>query len=196
MQEEVSMIGVWGVGGLGKTTIIMHIHNDLLKESRFDKVIWVTVSKDFNVTKLKDDIASQLDSKENLVREKEEVRRAAILSEMMKKTGKHVLILDDVWDILSLEEVGIPKPSSSNGCKLVLTTRSRQVYKLMGCRDIPVTLLLEEVLLLFLNKVGPNITQRKAIMPTLRLVVNECACFPLTIVVVAGTLKGEDDPHI
>ncbi|XP_052883584.1 disease resistance protein At4g27190-like [Gossypium arboreum] len=197
MQEEVSKIGVWGMGGVGKTTIMKHIHNDLLKEKRFESVIWVTISKDFNVIKLQDDIASALNLKEDLAKEGNKVRRAAILSEMLKRAGKHALILDDVWDKVSLEEVGIPEPSGRNGCKLVLTTRSEHVCKYMGCKVIKVKPLSEEeALILFLNKVGPNIVQNPTIMPTLKLVVNECAGLPLTIVVVAGTMKGEDDPRI
>ncbi|MFQ6641234.1 hypothetical protein Gotur_014464 [Gossypium turneri] len=197
MQEEVSKIGVWGMGGVGKTTIMKHIHNDLLKQQRFERVIWVTISKEFNIMKVQDDIADALKLKEDWPREGDKLRRAAILSEMLKNAGKHVLILDDVWDKVSLEEVGIPEPSSSNGCKLVLTTRSENVCKYMGCKVIKVKPLSEEeALILFLNKVGPNIVQSPTIMPTLKLVVNECAGLPLTIVAVAGTMKGEDNPLI
>ncbi|KAH1063491.1 hypothetical protein J1N35_028478 [Gossypium stocksii] len=197
MQEEVSKIGVWGMGGVGKTTIMKHIHNDLLKEQRFERVIWVTISKEFNVMKVQDNIASALESKEYLVKEEDKLRRAAILSEMLKNAGKHVLILDDVWDKVSPEEVGIPEPSGSNGCKLVLTTRSEHVCKYMGCMVIKVKPLSEEeALILFLNKVGPNIVQSPTIMPTLKLVVKECAGLPITIIMVAGTMKGEYNPRI
>ncbi|TYG71727.1 hypothetical protein ES288_D05G421200v1 [Gossypium darwinii] len=197
MQEEVSKIGVWGMGGVGKTTIMKHIHNDLLKEQRFERVIWVTISKEFNVMKVQDNIASALELKEYLDKEEDKLRRAAILSEMLKNAGKHVLILDDVWDKVSLEEVGIPEPSGSNGCKLVLTTRSEHVCKYTGCKVIKVKpLSKEEALILFLNKVGPNIVQSPTIMPTLKFVVKEWAGLPLTIVVVAGTMKGEDNPLI
>ncbi|KAG4149697.1 hypothetical protein ERO13_D05G350100v2 [Gossypium hirsutum] len=175
MQEVVKKIGVWGMGGVGKTTIMKHIHNDLLKEQRFETVIWVTISKEFNVMKVQDDIASALKLKEDLAIEGDKLRRAAILSEMLKKVGKHVLILDDVWD------------EYSNGCKLVLTTRSEHVLKPLSE---------QQALTLFLSKVGPNIVQNQTIMPTLKLVVKECAGLPLTIVVVAGTLKGEEDPLI
>ncbi|TYI84853.1 hypothetical protein E1A91_D05G395500v1 [Gossypium mustelinum] len=197
MQEEVSKIGIWGMGGVGKTTIMMHIHNDLLKEKRLEKVIWVTISKEFNVMKVQDHIAGALKLKEDWPREGDKLRRAAILSEMLKNAGKHVLILDDVWDEVSLEEVGIPEPSGSNGCKLVLTTRSEHVCKYMGCTAIKVKPLSEEeALTLFLKKVERNIVQSPTIMPTLKLVLKECAGLPLTIVVIAGTLRGEDDPLI
>ncbi|KAL4308733.1 hypothetical protein GQ457_01G047330 [Hibiscus cannabinus] len=197
MEEEVCKIGVWGMGGVGKTTVMKHIHNDLLKESRFDKVIWVTISKDFNVVKLQDAIASALNLNGYLAEKSDEVIRAVILLAMLKRTGKHVLILDDVWDEFSLEEVGIPEPSNSNGCKMVLTTRSKQVCNRMGCKEMLVRpLSKEEALILFLSRVGPNTVQNKTIMPTLELVVNECDGLPLTIFVVAGCLKGENDPII
>ncbi|TYI84945.1 hypothetical protein E1A91_D05G403200v1 [Gossypium mustelinum] len=174
-----------------------HIHNDLLKQQRFERVIWVTISKEFNVMKVQDNIASALKAKEYLDEEEDKLIRAAILSEILKNAGKHVLILDDVWDKVPLEEVGIPEPSGSTGCKLVLTTRSEHVCKYMGCKVIKVKPLSEEeALILFLNKVGPNIVQSPTIMPTLKLVVKECAGLPLTIVVVAGTMKGEYNPRI
>ncbi|KAH1063512.1 hypothetical protein J1N35_028499 [Gossypium stocksii] len=185
------------MGCVGKTTIMKHIHNDLLKQQRFKWVIWVTISKEFNVMKVQDDIAGALKLREDLAIEGNKLRRAAILSEMLKKVGKHVLILDDMWDKVSLEEVGISKPSGSNGCKLVLTTRSEHVCKYMGCKVIKVKpLSKEEALILFLNKVGPNIVQSPTIISTLKLVVKECASLPLTIVVVAGTMKGEYNPRI
>ncbi|TYH74585.1 hypothetical protein ES332_D05G409600v1 [Gossypium tomentosum] len=197
MQEEVKKIGVWGMGGVGKTTIMKHIHNDLLKEQRLERVIWVTISKEFNVMKVQSSIASALKPKDYLDKEEDKLRRAAVVSEMLKKVGKHVLILDDVWDEVSLEEVGIPELSDSNGCKLVLTTRSEHVCKYMGCTGIKVKPLSpQQALTLFLSKIGPNVVQNQTIMPTLKLVVKECAGLPLTIVVIAGTLRGEDDPLI
>ncbi|KAB2032590.1 hypothetical protein ES319_D05G384600v1 [Gossypium barbadense] len=175
MQEEVKKIGVWGMGGVGKTTIMKHIHNDILKEQRFERVVWDAISKESSVMKVQDDIASALKLKEDLAIEGDKLRRAAILSEMLKKVGKHVLILDDVWDEVSLEEVGIPEPSDSNGCKLVLTTRSEHVCKYMDCTVIKVKpLSAQQALTLFLK----------------------CAGLPLIIVVVASTLKGEEKPLI
>ncbi|MFQ6641250.1 hypothetical protein Gotur_016729 [Gossypium turneri] len=90
MQKEVSKIGIWGMGGVGKTTIMKHIHNDLLEQQRFERVIWVTISKEFTVMKVQDNIASALGWKEFLDEEGDKLRQAAILSEMLKKAGKHL----------------------------------------------------------------------------------------------------------
>ncbi|PPD99687.1 hypothetical protein GOBAR_DD03276 [Gossypium barbadense] len=173
--------------------------SELVGEKAVKDEIWQCLmqEEEFDVVKLQDDIASALNLKKDLDKVGDKLKRAAFLSEMLKKAGKHILILDDVWDKISLEEVGIPEPTSGNGCKMVLTTRSEQVCKYIDCKVITVKPLSEEEsLILFLNKVGPNIVQSPTLMPTLRLVVKECAGLPLTIVVVAGTLKGENEPRI
>ena len=46
MGDKVTKIGVWGMGGIGKTAIMRHINNKLQEETNeFNDVIWVTVSQ-------------------------------------------------------------------------------------------------------------------------------------------------------
>ncbi|OMO80404.1 Disease resistance protein [Corchorus capsularis] len=113
--SEVGKIAVCGMGGIGKTTIMKHINNQLLKETRFDKVVWVTVSKELNVVKLQEDIARAMGHSlpEN------ELERATELMNILE-TKRFVLILDDVWKGFSLLDVGIPVPTLKNGSKLEL----------------------------------------------------------------------------
>ncbi|XVF77706.1 hypothetical protein PTKIN_Ptkin14bG0068500 [Pterospermum kingtungense] len=191
MGSEVGMIGVCGMGGIGKTTIMKHINNQLLQENRFEKVVWVTVSKELNVVKLQEDIARAMDMKslpEN------EIERPAELMKILK--GKrHVLILDDVWKQFSLLNVGIPVPTLHNGSKLVLISRSIEVCKSMGCKVVKVQpLSAEESLNLFLNHVGRHsVLEDPALLDIVKLVVDQCGGLPLSIVTIAGSMKGVDD---
>ncbi|KAK1583838.1 hypothetical protein Q3G72_027473 [Acer saccharum] len=81
MGDSVCKIGVCGMGGIGKTTIRKHIHNELLKEDKFDKVIWVTVSQEFDVLKLQEQIATELN--EDLSKYKDKLNRAKMLSKIL-----------------------------------------------------------------------------------------------------------------
>ncbi|GLT27133.1 hypothetical protein SLA2020_417180 [Shorea laevis] len=202
-EEEVTKLGVWGMGGVGKTTIMMHVHNEVLKEGKFNKVIWITVSQNFDIYNLQEQIACSL--KEQLPKDQNTIARAGMLLKMLKE-GKHqpyLLIFDDVWRRFELNEVGIPEPKVNNGCKLVLTTRSQEIARSMGCRRIKVeTLSGMEALKLFLNKVGDTSLldhqggYKNDLESILKGIVDECGGLPLAIVTVAGSLKEIFEPRL
>ncbi|KAF3952031.1 hypothetical protein CMV_022371 [Castanea mollissima] len=189
LNDDVRKIGLYGMGGIGKSTVMEHINNRLLKEkNKFDSVIWVTVSKSLNVIQLQHDIARKLDL--DLTKFEDVRERAAKLMAKLEDKNRYVLILDDMWEILALEEVGIPEPNSANGCKLVLTTRLRDVCRGMSCKDIKMELLSkEEARKLFLEKMGYDVFN----IPNLKLMAEEvlerCAQLPLAIVTIAASFK-------
>ncbi|KAL9460132.1 hypothetical protein AB3S75_003351 [Citrus x aurantiifolia] len=80
--DKVSKIGVWGMGGIGKTTIMRHINNRLQQETnKFNDVIWVTVSQPLNLIKLQKEIAIALN--QNLPATENKERRAGMLLSVM-----------------------------------------------------------------------------------------------------------------
>ncbi|GKV15090.1 hypothetical protein SLEP1_g25890 [Rubroshorea leprosula] len=194
MGDEVGMIGVCGIGGVGKTTIMENLHNDLQKETRFEKVIWVTVSHPLNVFKLQKKIAHAMGER---LRDDEEVKmRAAALMEIMTRV-RYVVILDDVWQKFSLKEVGIPVPNVQNGCKVVVTGRSIEICSYLCCKIVEVKpLSQEESLKLFLDTIGDGVLQVPGLEEILKLIVEECAGLPLAIVVIAGSMRRVDDVNV
>ncbi|GKV34472.1 hypothetical protein SLEP1_g42844 [Rubroshorea leprosula] len=199
VEDKITRIGVCGLGGIGKTAIIKHVHNELLnRETKFKKVVLVTVTKQFDIIKLQKDIASQL--KVSLP-DGNATMRAAVLSEILEKNCC-LLILDDVWEYISLEDVGIPDLVGSNNCKLVLTTRFQDVARHMNCEIVNLEPLpKKEALQLFLNKVGSAVLTASGgiintLEPTLRQVVEECGGLPLAIVTVASSMKKESSPQL
>ncbi|GKU96901.1 hypothetical protein SLEP1_g10081 [Rubroshorea leprosula] len=202
--DEVTRIAVLGMGGLGKTTIMKNVHNQLLNESKFKNVIWVTVSKDFNITvqqKKKFDILQfqkKIASSLKLEREPDhenETKLAALISQRLGQ-GSFLLILDDVWEPFSLEDVGISNPVGNNGCKLVLTTQSKDVARAMDCNVIHVNPLPpKEALELFSEKIGSDVFSdgkiKRDIEPFLKQILQKCGGVPLAIVTVAKSMKGK-----
>ncbi|GKU96925.1 hypothetical protein SLEP1_g10105 [Rubroshorea leprosula] len=202
--DKVARIAVLGMGGVGKTTIMKNVHNQLLIESKFENVIWVTVSKDFNITvqqKMKFDILQfqkKIASSLKLEREPDhenETKLAALISQRLGQSS-FLLILDDVWEPFSLEDVGISNPVGNNGCKLVLTTRSKDVARAMDCNVIHVNPLPhEEALELFSEKIGSDVFSdgkiKRDIEPFLKQILQKCDGVPLAIVTVAKSMKGK-----
>ncbi|XP_058189667.1 disease resistance protein At4g27190-like isoform X2 [Rhododendron vialii] len=191
MNDDVTKIGVYGMGGVGKTTTMKYIHNRLLEErGKFDYVYWVTVSKAFDITKLQSDIANAMNLG-NCLNDKDETIRASELHAVHDRQKRYVLILDDVWERFDMDIVGIPEPKRSNGCKLVLTTRSLEVCKRMQCTPVKVDLLTEEeALTLFRNiVVGNDTVLAPDVEEIAAKIAEECACLPLAIVTLARSCR-------
>ncbi|XP_034897065.1 putative disease resistance protein At4g10780 isoform X2 [Populus alba] len=194
MDDEVSTIGIYGMGGVGKTTILQHIHNELLQRQDIcDHVWWVTMSQDFSINRLQNLIAKRLHL--DLSSEDDDLQRAAILSEKLRKKQKWILILDDLWNNFELHKVEIPVPLK--GCKLIMTTRSKMVCHRMACHHkIKVKPLSEgEAWTLFMENLGRDIALSPEVERIAKAVAKECAGLPLGIITVTGSLKGVDDLH-
>ncbi|KAK7812560.1 putative disease resistance protein, partial [Quercus suber] len=189
LAEDIRKIGVYGMGGIGKTTVMKQINNLLLKETdKFNYIIWVTVSKAFNVINLQNEIACKLNL--DLSKFDDETTRAGELKLELENRDRYVLILDDMWEAFRLEDVGIPEPTSANGCKLVLTTRDVEVCNKMSCENIKMELLSkEESWNLFLDIVGHDILNTPNFEAILKEVVKECNDLPLAIITIARSLK-------
>ncbi|ESR46490.1 hypothetical protein CICLE_v10003644mg [Citrus x clementina] len=102
---NVSIIGVYGMGGIGKTTLVKEVAR---------KVDFSEVSQNPNIKIIQGDIAEKL----GLVScEKVETRRANRLYERLKREKKILIVLDNIWKHVDLESIGIPFGDEHKGCK-------------------------------------------------------------------------------
>lgn len=63
--SEIRTIGVYGMGGVGKTSLVQTINNSQKVSNLFDLIIWVTVSKDYTDADLQSCVADRLKLKKN-----------------------------------------------------------------------------------------------------------------------------------
>ncbi|KAH1213981.1 putative disease resistance protein [Glycine max] len=192
--EEVLIIGIDGMGGVGKTFMATHFKNEIKRKGTFKDVFWVTVFDDFTTFKLQHDIAATIQVKLY----GDEMTRATILTLELEKRGKTLLILDDVWEYIDLQKVGIPL--KVNGIKLIITTRLKHVCLQMDC--LPNNIIRmhplsgEEAWELFLLKLGHRGTPARLpphVLEIARSVVMKCDGLQLGISVMARTMKGKNE---
>jgi len=197
--NRVLTVGIYGIGGVGKTFLATYMQSEIKRNKTFNDVLWVTVSHDFTIFKLQQQIAEIIKVK---LYGDDERKRAMILASELEKRKNIVLILDDVWKYIDLEKVGIPL--EVKGIKLIITSRLKHVFQQMDCQSInmisvsPLSRYFDEAWELFLLKHGHRGTP-STLPPEVeniaRDIVRKCDGLPLGISVIARFMKGKTDIH-
>ncbi|CAF2115734.1 unnamed protein product [Brassica napus] len=194
MKDEVGIVGLYGMGGVGKTTLLTQINNRFSERGGgFDAVIWVVVSQNATVHKIQGSIGEKLGLGGKEWEEKSEMKRGQDIHNVLRKK-KFVLLLDDIWEKVNLSTIGVPYPSKVNGSKVVFTTRSRDVCGRMGVDDpIEVCCLdTDKAWDLFKKKVGEHTLGRHPDIPELaRKVAGKCRGLPLALNVIGETMASK-----
>ncbi|KAM3317618.1 hypothetical protein ACQJBY_035370 [Aegilops geniculata] len=200
-------ISVWGMGGLGKTTLVRSIYRS--QQLGGWKRAWATALRPFNPEVLLRDLALQL---QNTIQEDPAgstatgVQRKSISVMKLQdlkvelarilKVQKCLLVLDD---ILSTSEWDLVKSCLHNAGRIIVTTRQKDVakhcsredknmYSLVGLKD-------DAALNLFIKKVFKDNIEKNDLVPAMmeqaRLILHKCAGLPLAILTIGGFLASK-----
>ncbi|CAL9237782.1 unnamed protein product [Arabidopsis halleri] len=190
MNDKRRSLGIYGMGGVGKTTLLSRINNKFAEvKNEFDVVIWVVVSKDLQNEGIQNQILSRL-RLDNKREQETEMEKASHLNTILS-TKKFVLLLDDLWSEVDLDNIGVPTPTPTSGSKIVFTTRSREVCKYMKADDeMKVDCLSEEEAWeLFRNIVGEIPLRAHQDIPKLaKKLAEKCCGLPLALCVIGKAM--------
>lgn len=191
-EDDVLRIGVWGMGGVGKTTLAKNLNNmfkDLSSTMPFSIIIWVTVSKTIDLRKVQIQLAERLK-----LEVKSEESRESLTKRLHYRLQKekYLLILDDVWDTIELDSLGVPQPEIHTGSKIILTCRSLEVCREMKTdKEVKVDVLNDqESWHLFIANTG-KVANFEHIEPIAKAVAKECGGLPLAIIIVGTAMRGK-----
>ncbi|KAK7819856.1 probable disease resistance protein At4g27220 [Quercus suber] len=187
---NVKKIGLWGMVGIGKTTIMQNLNDNEDIAKMFDIVIWVHVSQDWSVEKLQHVIVDRLKLNIEGITSVDEI---AWRISMELECKRYLLLLDEVWHILDLKKIGIY--GNQKDSKVVLATRYRQICHEMDALINVKRMSKDDAWKMFKEKVGQNINI-SGVEPIAMQVVRECAGLPLLIDRVASTFRIKDNVHL
>ncbi|KAI8001590.1 putative disease resistance protein [Camellia lanceoleosa] len=200
IDDKINFIGIHGIGGVGKTTLVKEIGKKAKSDKLFDEVVMAVVSQNQGIEKIQDDIAGMLGFT-SLINQRSKTEREGMLCERLKDVKKILVILDDVWDKLDLAAVGIPFGNDYQGCKIIITTRREQVCNSMGMERLRTKIVHLGVLSeedswdLFKKNVG-DVLDSDVLNVVANKVCKECGGLPIALVTVGSAMKGKDDPTL
>ncbi|KAB5529212.1 hypothetical protein DKX38_019293 [Salix brachista] len=189
--KDVNLVGVWGMAGVGKTKIVKKVAEQVKANRIFDVVVLAVVSKTPDLRKIQGQIADGLGFE---LKAETDSGRAERLRERLERETKALVILDDIWERLELDDVGIPSGSDNRGCKILMTSRDgNALNRGMDTQKLfHLEVLLEnEAWNLFQNKAGDAI-KNPDLKPVAVEVAKRCAGLPIYLVTVASALKDGD----
>ncbi|XP_043705561.1 putative disease resistance protein RGA3 [Telopea speciosissima] len=130
--QIISVFPIVGMGGLGKTTLAQLVVNDPLIVMHFDLRIWVCVSEQFEVPRLLKEITeSPVANGTKFDVSNLDLTACKLQEKLMGR--RSLLVLDDVWsdDREKWDNLIKHLKSGSAGSKIIVTTRSNNVARMM-----------------------------------------------------------------
>ncbi|XP_057767427.1 putative late blight resistance protein homolog R1A-10 isoform X3 [Salvia miltiorrhiza] len=187
--EQLDVISIVGMPGLGKTTLAWKIYRDPKIQFEFPTLIWVYVSQELNEREVFLTILKKFTRDDMSGREEWELTR---LVRYHLDKGRFLLFMDDVWTVEDWRRIDAALPKNNKLGKVLITShhvgvatqtnRSREPHKLRF-------LTFEESWeLLQLEVFGKNNTCPKELEGLGMHIARQCGGVPLAVVVIGGTL--------
>ncbi|XP_039071975.1 putative disease resistance RPP13-like protein 1 [Hibiscus syriacus] len=191
-ENQIDVIPIVGMGGLGKTTLAQLIYNDEKVDKWFELKAWVCVSEEFDVFRITktilEEITPSCDRNQNLNQ-----LQLKLKEKLLGK--KFLIVLDDVWNqnYVHWKELSSPFTFGAKNSKIIVTTRDNNVAAIM--RNVPTyyldVLSDDDCWKLFANHAFDDTSPSKHpnLMAIGKAIVKRCNGLPLAAKALGGLLR-------
>ncbi|XP_059305585.1 putative late blight resistance protein homolog R1B-12 [Lycium ferocissimum] len=194
---ELDVISIFGMPGLGKTTLAKKLYDHEAICNRFDIRLWCCSSQSYDNRALLFQLLghiSELDSTKKMSNDE----LAEKLYESLK--GKrYLLVVDDVWSSEAWDDIKRPFPDDDKGSRIILTTRLESIVTYAMISSSPHHLRLfteEESWMLLKEKVFREGDCPQELEEIGMQIARKCGGLPLAIVLVAGLFAENDHREV
>jgi hypothetical protein len=200
--QKLDVVSIIGMGGSGKTTLARQIYNDNVIQSHFNCRAWVYISQNFRTRELFLEILkSEMPKSDELTRKKlfkylsEDELKEKLFNCLQGR--RYLIVMDDIWRTEVWDEVRSAFPDNSNGSRILITSRVKEVA-LHASLTPPYflgSLNKDESWELFSKKVFDGGKCPSKLETLGRKIAEDCRGLPLSIVVLGGFLANEKKTH-
>ena len=192
-REELSVVSIYGTGGLGKTTLVQKVLDDPQIINRFPNRFWIGVSQDCKIENLLKDLLRNISPGENQENATMGMLQMRLRNSLLGKI--YLIVMDDVWDVAVWRNVGNCLPDEKNGSKVLITTRSSTIARAADPDQAYQLRFLDkdESWELFISKAIPREEDRRECEGRLKKLgeqmAERCGGLPLALVVMGSLLS-------
>ncbi|XP_027096850.2 putative disease resistance protein At1g50180 [Coffea arabica] len=192
-ERKISVASIYGMGGIGKTTLARKVYHHDRVEQYFGGRAWVCVSQQWQPKDLFQRILLKLipeQSNEIMMSEKDKLARQ-LQQHLQAKDRRCLIVLDDFWSTEAWDCLKDAIPVSEHGSKIVLTTRNRDVAEHVDPNGYhhQLRLLTNEESWGLLRKKSLRGRSSEGFEKVGKKMLKYCGNLPLAVVVLGGILR-------
>ncbi|KAB2609546.1 disease resistance protein [Pyrus ussuriensis x Pyrus communis] len=199
------VVSIWGMGGLGKTTLAKQIYHHDEVRRHFGSFVWVYISQQSQVRDVWEQLLIKLLSATTVQREEiakmtdDEIAKRIYL---LQQESRCLVVIDDIWSIETWESLKAAFPlNQRTESRILLTTRVKEVALHAADRNgvlhQPRPLnedesweLLEKIAIFGREEITSEVVGKMKEIG--KKMLQHCAGLPLAVIVLAGLLATKD----
>ncbi|KAL6644060.1 hypothetical protein ACP70R_018826 [Stipagrostis hirtigluma subsp. patula] len=197
--QQLEVISICGMGGLGKTALVKDVFQSQELSGMFQKRACLTITRPFNLEEILRSLAMQLDAEDfGLIGSKTEHGVQQLLAGLFEGK-KYLIVLDDLSSTMEWDTVIQHFPTTTTASRIIVTTRVEKIAKYCSKKHENIYKLealgYKDACDLFTEKVFGKITDLDDQYPELveeaKLILRKCNGLPLAIVTIGGFLANQ-----
>ncbi|XP_057766252.1 probable disease resistance protein At1g58602 [Salvia miltiorrhiza] len=196
--NEHRVVTIWGMGGIGKTTIAKRVYNHMIEAKNdriFDSLAWVCITQQCQIRSVLEDVLKQLDldqQKGEGVSSLSDTQLVVKLCEVQR--GKRcMIVLDDIWETSHWDGLKHAFLVRDLNTKILVTTRKQKVAEIGFSMELGLLNLEDSWELLkkkaFPRNKIPEFALQENVITIGKQMVRKCGFLPLAISLLGGVLS-------